>query len=521
MAKKTLKIFTLLIILISAPLILFGCKKEPNVLIKPYTIGLVLNDVYDTTTEEYVKTEVLLVTDENSKATKYRFFVTDNSDYENINNYVSIYSDHNYLDISNYFNEEKTYYYFVQYIGNKNYINSEYSDIKSYSPEFQTKVDTPYLQMVDTTLNWFRIQNAQKYEIYEKKVDKNGNVFQDYTKISEVGGDAFLSHLNSHLNYEDVPYYKHYYKIKAIASGRYLTSEFSNEVSYKKDITLSVPTNVRVIKEGNAETGDKYYLTWNEVKYANEYSVIINGNSANKIKTNTNRLDITDVLTTYTSYNFSVNASGSEAVSFTPSQFTAPLNYDYTYTLNAPTNLNIDRNGNNIDISWESVADAHGYTLIIEYNNKKVIEETNVEQTSALIAIKDIVSNLTSNAQIKVKVKANGLAPYILDSKFTEKTYTIIATKLDTPTNINVIKEDNKFYLTFDTVNNASVYIVTINGDNDNKIEITTNKLEITQFLLEEGDYTFSIVATNPHTATSINSNVGEFVYTYSTPKTE
>jgi len=220
-----------------------------------------------------------------------------------------------------------------------------------------------------------------------------------------------------------VPYYKYQYTVKALASGYYKSSDLSTNVTFIKEITLSTPQNLEVTKEEN-----KYYLNWDAVDYATGYEVIINDNAGAPINTTENKLEITQYLTNYTSFSFKVKASSSEAINYNESNFSNTLIYDYTTNLNKPENLQIVREGEYININWDNVNLAETYTLVIVYNNEEVYKASSLDVTNAMVEISAYFGQLTSDKNITVKVQANAISHYILESEFTELDFTILAT---------------------------------------------------------------------------------------------
>lgn len=417
--NRFLKSFLVLIFIISVPLIFFGCTKKEKKLITPISVGLVHN--YDAN-NELEEPQILLVTDENEKATGYRFYLTVSSDYENLNNYVSYYSETNYLDITDIYNEKQTYHYFVQYIGdNKNFINSDYSIIKKEVGS-KEKIINPYIQLIDEKLYFFRIMNAKNYELYETITDTNSDiVVQQNTKIQTLDSETFEIDLSNRFNEENAPYYTFSYKLKAIGDTGYLNSDFSNTVSYVKHITLNKVKNLQVNENEN-----KYYLTWNAVDYATKYKVLINNDTDNPIITTENSLEITNKLTNYATYNFSVQAIESEALDYDLGERSEILEYDFTTTLASPDNLNATRNGEYINVTFDNVDLAQSYVLEILYNGTKVYNIENLTLNNASIEIVDLFDNLNSDKEITIRVKANKIGEYIFESGYTEIKYTVL-----------------------------------------------------------------------------------------------
>lgn len=427
--KKISKILVSLIIAFSAPLIFFACAKEPKVLQTPISAGLV-NNVICNNNGEYLRTEILLVTPENKNVKSYIFFITDSEDYNSINNYVSILSDKNYIDITNYFNSLKTYHYFVQYIGKDGYINSDYSQLEQFTSPAQ-QVAAPYAVLTNTKLSWVPSEYATNYEVYEKVLDKNNEVVQETTKIQTVNFNIKEIDLVARLIN---PYYKYVYSVRALAEGFYTSSnlEDSNEVTYIKEIVLETPQNINHYKD-NGRT----YLTWNAVEYATEYEICINENTSNTIKSNENKLDITDYLINFAEYNFNIKAINSEYNNIADSNYSQTYIYENTHKLSAPEGLSVSRNGEYIEIDWNEILDSSlseeensgiTYNIQILHNSETIYLNNNAETTNIsllIVGTNGLFESLTSNKAIIIKIKANNVGNYILESNYTTYNYTI------------------------------------------------------------------------------------------------
>lgn len=420
--KKIYKVFASLIFIFSAMLMFFACGNKSQVLATPVSVGIVNNDVYNPTTNEYIKTEILLVTDKNKYASGYKFFITNNSNFSNLDNYITLTSSTNSVDITSYFNKAETYHYFVQYIGSKNYKNSEYSQTKTYTPPTES-LNTPYPQLIDEQLSWFRIMNATGYEVYEKVLNSSDEVITENTKITTLNSETFTLDLTDRFADFNAPYNKYVYSVKAISSGQYNSSALSQSVTYIKHVNLSTPENLEVTTQNS-----KYILNWDAVDYATSYQVVVNGNTANPITTTENSLDITQYLTHYSTFSFSVKAKTSDVISYIESNYSETLTYDYTTKLLSPENLNITREGEYITITWDSVSLAETYTLVIIYNGEERYTASSLELTNASVEIEAYLGDLTTDKNITVKVKANNASHYILESEFTEVNYTILKT---------------------------------------------------------------------------------------------
>ena len=179
-------------------------------------------------------------------------------------------------------------------------------------------------------------------------------------------------------------------------------------------------------KYAKRATNSKYYLNWDSVDYASSYEVVVNGNFANPITINENILDITEYLTHYSTFSFSVKAKTSDVISYDESNYSEILSYDYTTKLLAPENLNVTREGEYINITWDRVNLAETYTLVITYNGQEVYTASSLELTNVSVEIEAYFGDTSTDKEIIVKVKTNNTSHYILESEFAEINYTIL-----------------------------------------------------------------------------------------------
>ncbi|MGN1223426.1 MAG: hypothetical protein ACI4T1_04860 [Christensenellales bacterium] len=437
--KNKLRIIISFIFVFSISLMFFACKKDNNntplVLETPYAVGLVNNGdlLYEDTIaegmqQEYINNRYLIVVNQNKSASAYRFFWTDNEDYTNEEVYVSQDSEKNYLDITEYFDSKKEYHYFAQYLGTKDgkFLNSEYSKIMTYTPASE-KIGATSLQIVDGELRWISIMQATSYEIYEEVLDKNDNVVTTQRKIATVNPEISSYDISG---IATDPYKKYNYSIKAITTKNYyISSDMSNKETYIKNIILNTPSNLNVTNDGT-----NYTLSWDSVEYATEYKIIYNDSYFVEDLTSTS-YDITDILgTRYSNFSFKVIATNSDVLSFNLGEESQSKSYDHTLKLSNPQNLLAQRNGIYIDISWTSVSFvnnnenyiAPNYTIVVEYD-EGTIKEYHTTNNSQRIEISDLFTTLESDKDIVIKVKADSVTEYILESDFESYNMTILA----------------------------------------------------------------------------------------------
>ncbi len=421
--KKFLKVLCAICLVISCSLILFACGKEsvkPKILQTPENFGYTNNgkliESEDPNEREYEYNDYLLVVEKNKNAYKYRFYITDNENYNDLTKYISFDSENNYLDVNEIFVNKKEYHFYVQYLGKGNYRDSACSTIKSFTPENEI-VKTPYLQLINNKIYWTKILYADSYDIYET-VTRDNNIVTNKQKIASTNNSTFEYDITNRVTGNDAPYLKYQYEIIANAKGFYGNSNTSNKVEYIKNITLDAPSNLKVEKNN-----ESFKLSWDSVLYATKYEVKIPNGEV--VEVSSNELDVTSYITSYAGYTFSVKAKESDVLSYNSSEFSLDYLYNNTTKLSAPTNLNVTTEGEYIIVSFDDVLLAsNGYTIIVTYSNNVVFTFNNFTSGTRLRST-DLVGELTEDKTITIQIYANQVGSYIFESEKTSTDYII------------------------------------------------------------------------------------------------
>ncbi len=421
--KKFLKVLCAICLVISCSLILFACGKEsvkPKILQTPENFGYTNNgkliESEDPNEREYEYNDYLLVVEKNKNAYKYRFYITDNENYNDLTKYISFDSENNYLDVNEIFVNKKEYHFYVQYLGKGNYRNSACSTIKSFTPENEI-VKTPYLQLINNKIYWTKILYADSYDIYET-VTRDNNIVTNKQKIASTNNSTFEYDITNRVTGNDAPYLKYQYEIIANAKGFYGNSNTSNKVEYIKNISLDTPSNLKVEKNN-----ESFKLSWDSVLYATKYEVKIPNGEI--VEVSSNELDVTSYITSYAGYTFSVKAKESDVLSYNSSEFSLDYLYNNTTKLSAPTNLNVTTEGEYIIVSFDDVLLAsNSYTIIVTYSNNVVFTSNNFTSGTRLRST-DLIGELTEDKTITIQIYANQVGSYIFESEKTSTDYII------------------------------------------------------------------------------------------------
>lgn len=149
-----------------------------------------------------------------------------------------------------------------------NYFDSEFTDIYEYT--HQLPLDTPVLKMDGTTLNWDKIDNAQFYDVVvkttnpttEKSYRVTTNRFEFANLLTHVGDYTF--------------------KVRADSGNEeYLTSSYSNQVTYKHKQTLITPHSLKVDYVIGETNKQEAMLSFVASPNVTNFKLNINGSSYN------------------------------------------------------------------------------------------------------------------------------------------------------------------------------------------------------------------------------------------------
>ena len=327
--KKTSFFVFLMVLIVFASPFFGGCWATKIKLTKPAFINYQIND----------SGEQLLITEENTFASKYVFGVSTQYDGSDTSNFFTYTTDKPYMYVTDIFLNAQTYYFYVQFIGEGDYTNSQISEVNSTT--IQYKLGTPTLNMIGTMLSWTKVENADRYIIYANDV-----VVEETTSNTYNFAD-YLSKQSS-----NVPYT---FTVACKQNNNYLKSAKSNSKTYTEHLNLQAPSNLIL------NIGTSRVLSWDAVKNCNEYKVVINDSIERTVYTN--RLDVTEYYTDVGVYSFKVMSVGEGY--FKSSNYSDILNDIYTKTLATPTNLTNYMSNEYVQLGWSTVENASEYYLYL------------------------------------------------------------------------------------------------------------------------------------------------------------
>ena len=344
-------------------------------------------------------TEKYLVCSYDPNAVDYAFYIYSDGDYPDRKyDYIEYLASENkkdndervssYFDVTEIFSEPKDYYYFCKAIGSEKFLDSNDTEIQTYSNKY--KLSSPQaLSISGTTLSWRGVSNANRYEIYED------GVFASVASTTQTTFDV-LNYINS----KSQASFKFY--VVAVGEGNYETSEKSNFASYTKSYPLDKVTGLTFNKNTDV-------LSWNKVSNASKYEVILNGES--NYLTNTNSLSLSGKISSTGDFTFKVRAIG-EGI-YVTGDYSEILRERKTEKLSSVTNLSLETSNDSLIITWDYPDNAITFTIKID----GVVHNKSFSGCRLVLPKDDRLS-------ITIEIIVNGY-DYYLDSNPVQQTFNI------------------------------------------------------------------------------------------------
>ena len=320
-------------------------------------------------------------------------------------------------------------------------------------------LSTPTLSVTSSTsssisVSWSGIQNASGYTLQYKT--SNTSTWTTVSTISSSLRSYTLSGLVAATSYD--------MRLLAKGSGVYSDSDYSAVVSYNtKSQQLSTPTLYAVDSDQ-----DSISVKWNAIANASGYTLQYKESSASSWTSapalNASQTSYTvSGLTAGTTYHFRLLAKGVGA--YSDSNYSGTISYSTTTRqLSTPTLSRSSATLNSITVTWNAIANASGYTL--QY--KKASEST--WQTEPMIASESTshtVSGLAGGTTYNFRMFANGSGTYIDSELSAVVSYSTTTQPLSTPTFSDVSSTYNSITVSWNSVSNASGYVVQYRKTND------------------------------------------------------
>ena len=339
-------------------------------------------------------------------------------------------------------------------------------------------LSTPTLSVTSSTsssisVSWSGIQNASGYTLQYKT--SNTSTWTTVSTISSSLRSYTLSGLVAATSYD--------MRLLAKGSGVYSDSDYSAVVSYNtKSQQLSTPTLYAVDSDQ-----DSISVKWNAIANASGYTLQYKESSASSWTSapalNASQTSYTvSGLTAGTTYHFRLLAKGVGA--YSDSNYSGTISYSTTTRqLSTPTLSRSNATLNSITVTWNAIANASGYTL--QY--KKASESTwRTEPMIASESTSHTVSGLAGGTTYNFRMFANGSGTYIDSELSAVVSYSTTTQPLSTPTFSDVSSTYNSITVSWNSVSNASGYVVQYRKTNDSTL-LTTATLSpsLTSYTLD------------------------------------
>ncbi|HAJ77936.1 MAG TPA: hypothetical protein DCO89_02585, partial [Clostridiales bacterium] len=505
--RKILFLFAILFGIMFVPLF-SACKNEDEKiqLVAPDSVTYQIN--FDTNKQ-------MLVTPQNPLASSYVFGFSEH-ETNNFSEYIHIQSTTNYCDVSDYFVNAKTYYFYAQYVGSGKYLTSQISKIESHKVQFV--LEKPYLSIEENILTWAPVQNCLDYSIYSlvgSSKEFVANSVQTNFNISTYISQKLSSGLDDVIKFTVIA--------NPAQGTNFLRSPESNYVEYSSYLQLAVPEIISVNSSN---------ITFTSIEHCSSYTLRINSTyiiqitkdqctkSGNNLIYNLSQYFAQNGLGTYT---FKIKSNNTNH--YVESAYSNESIYTYTEKLNAPSGQIIITNENpNIVIYWNPVLISQdsgqyvseyelffsdvkdGYKLKQFFVNDGGVQGSIITNSIMLTFEQMKISSFDElkNSRFKLQVRAKGKG-YYTNSDFCSNFRLVDQdNSLNAPV-ITDVASQNK--ITWVKITNAVLYKITITGPISREFYTTAEYFEYESYLKEAGQYTIVCFAVGDDDKVSQPSN--------------
>lgn len=274
-----------------------------------------------------------------------------------------------------------------------------------------------------------------------------------------------------------------------------------------KDVNgLVILKTPKISLEGNT-------VTWNAVKNASEYGVKIGENEDIVVKSTSYTID--PALGTA---NVSVRAIGDQK-KYGYSEYSSPVAYVAKNMLAAPTLSYVKEADGSINLSWNAVANASGYTLRFSSESKGNSQRVSYDTTNTSYTIGS--ENFTTPDIYYFEVKANGSESY-RDSAYSQPQNYVVETQLSAP---EASYNPATGAITWSSVENTKKYYLKLidvaTGDEIQVRDYQSTSTNLTNFTIDNaGTYKLQIKSSGEYSAVYKDSDWKDVVLSTDTTKT-
>lgn len=277
------------------------------------------------------------------------------------------------------------------------------------------------------------------------------------------------------------------FKVKALTEAEYYTSsDYSEEFSYARTIKLQTPQITAALFD------DSVRLTWQAIEFAQTYSVYINNEKYEREVWTTSSSQVTvSLLKTYLNnftkpLKFKVIANGYE--NYLQSAYSNIETISSYGKLAVPTNIAVEKVDGLVQLTFNAVNNAETYSVMVDNSYIKTTKLTKV----------DLSELITEPKVYEIKVKANETSQFE-ESSYSQTVSYLNTGKLQVPTNLKIQMVNSKFNFSWDEVENASGYFISIyyyDGiTTENILTANVSETTYTYAVSKAGEYSFNVVA--------------------------
>ena len=297
----------------------------------------------------------------------------------------------------------------------------------------------------NVNLTWDEAADATSY-----------NLYRDSSLIASPTTNAFTD-----TNLADGTYL---YEVSAVDEAGESISKASVSTTVNNE-PPAAPTNLSA-----SVNADSVNLSWDEVNDATGYKVYRDSSLIASPTTNA----FTDTTLADGTYLYEVSAVDDIGESASKASVSATVNNEPPA---APTNLSASVNGSNVNLSWDTVADATSYKVyrdssLIASPTTNAFTDTNLADGTYLYEVSAVDEAGESTSKASVSATVNNLAPAA-------------------PTNLNASVNADNVNLTWDEVNDATSY----NIYRDSSLIASPTTSAFTDTALADGTYLYEVSA--------------------------
>ncbi len=269
---------------------------------------------------------------------------------------------------------------------------------------------------------------------------------------------------------------------------------------------LKQPANVKF-----NVTSANLQISWDAVASADYYTVVVNTSPETSLKTEKPSASIsTDKLRSGTSYVVTITACAKDNTKMKNSE---PLVQAYQYEANLtrlpkPANIKCQQEGTDMHISWNAVAGADHYEVTVQEMTR------NVNDTSVVLDMDGWASS-DFTVYVTAYPSQNDTRYTFSETASATGTYKVNKKKLSDARIVSAVPmEGNVWSLTWNTVEHAANYTISVNGSSQT---VTENTVKLSG--LADGEYEIQITA-NPTDLSKYEASTSKDRWTYTAVKT-